>query len=86
MSAGGRVWVQYSGLECPIDWEPAHGYAKCSAAEHIARDVKVYSEAVAAMEEERRKLEEENRFRALGIMPAPSGDKKGAKGQPKKAK
>ena len=70
-------------MECPIDWEPAHGYAKCSAAEHIQRDVAVYTDAIAAMEEERRRLEEENRLRALGIEPeAPSG-KKGGKGKGK---
>ena len=43
----------------------------------------MYTDAIAAMEEERRRLEEENRLRALGIEPeAPSG-KKGGKGKGK---
>ena len=85
--AGGKLWVKYeSGLEAPVDWEPEHGYAKCSVAEHIKRDVEDHVECVAAMEEERKKIEEANRLRALGIEVPAKAEKKSGGGKKAKKK
>lgn len=85
-TADGKLWVRYNnGLECPTDYETAHGYSRCSVAEHIRRDVYEYASMILAMEEERLRIENEDRLRALGI-DLPTVDKKGEKGKGKKKK
>ena len=73
-------------MEAPLDWEPEHGYGKCSVADHIRRDIVKHAEEVAATEEEHKKIEEANRLRALGEEPAGSPGKKAAASPKKKKK
>jgi hypothetical protein len=83
--AGGKLWVRYEGgLEAPLDWEPEHGYARCTAAEHIRRDVDERAEVVAKLEEERARAEEAARLAALGF--APAAEEKGGGAKKKKGK
>jgi hypothetical protein len=85
-AADGKLWVRYgNGLECPTDYEPAHGYSRCSVAEHIRRNVTEYAAMILAMEEERLRVESENRLRALGIASLAPG-KEGGKEKKKKKK
>jgi hypothetical protein len=87
---GGKLWVAYdTGLEAPVEWEPAHGYGRCSTAEHIRRDMAAYVAELERLATERKAQEERARLQALGIEPAgstkaSSGTDRGSK--PKKKK
>jgi hypothetical protein len=82
---GGKLWVVYeTGLEAPVEWEPAHGYGRCSAADHIRRDMTAYEAELERVATERKAQEERARLQALGIDPAAStkasgGNDKGSK-------
>lgn len=81
--AEGKLWVRYEGgLEAPIDWQP-DCYIKCSAAEHIGRDVSERAAAIAKLEDERQAIEEGNRLAALGLAP-PAKEKAAGKAKGKK--
>lgn len=55
--------------------------SRCSAAEHIRRDMDAHSAMLDAMEEERVRAEAEARLRAVGEEPAAAG--KAGKGKKK---
>jgi hypothetical protein len=68
---GGKLWVLYeTGLEAPVEWEPAHGYARCSPADHIHRDVLAYEAELERIAAERAAAEEAAR---MGLDPAVGG-------------
>ena len=76
-----------NGLEAPVEWEPEHGYARCTISEHITRDIAVHLKEIAAAEEDRQRIEALNAQRAAGAeAPAGKGDKPTAKLPAKKAK
>eukprot|EP00892_Ulva_mutabilis_P009629 jgi/Ulvmu1/7038/UM033_0097.1 len=82
--SAGKVWVKYeNGLEAPVDYEPAHGYTKGTAADHIHRDVQCYNDELERMIEKRKQEEEEMRLRALGIE-SPTKEKGKKSGKKKK--
>lgn len=82
--SGGKLIVGYdTGLEAPVEWEPSHGYARCSAAEHIQRDVRAFEAKLERAEAARVAAEEAAKRGSADPVPS---DKAGSRGKQKAAK
>ena len=75
-----------NGLEAPLDFGDGDGEtrmcSRCTAAEHIRRDMEAHAAMLDALEEERARAEAEAKLRAAGEAPAAAS--KAGKGKKKK--